>query len=79
MRICVRESARGQGLSKLLLERGLKKMREEGAGAATLEVRSGNAVARNLYRSYGFSLEGVRKNYYRAPAEDAEIYWNRNI
>ena len=79
MRICVLPSARGRGMSRLLLARALTEMGSRGARAATLEVRAGNAPAKQLYQSHGFVLEGVRKNYYRDPIEDAEIYWNRNI
>ena len=72
-------SARGRGMSRLLLARALTEMGSRGARSATLEVRAGNAPAKQLYQSHGFVLEGVRKNYYRDPIEDAEIYWNRNI
>ena len=44
-----------------------------------LEVRESNLGARNLYDSYGFRQEAVRKGYYHNPAEDAIIMWNRAI
>ena len=36
-----------------------------------LEVRVSNAVAQNLYRKYGFSRHGRKRNYYRSNNEDA--------
>ena len=40
------------------------------AGVATDEER---AALKALYEKYGFSLAGVRPNYYRNPKEDAWI------
>jgi ribosomal-protein-alanine N-acetyltransferase len=44
----------------------------------TLEVRSNNIVAQNLYKKYGFTGEGLRKNYY-GEGLHAIIMWKRNI
>jgi [ribosomal protein S18]-alanine N-acetyltransferase len=38
---------------------------------ATLEVRAGNVAAQELYRGFGFKIEGRRKGYYRDNSEDA--------
>ena len=38
-----------------------------------LEVRVSNAPARTLYEKLGFVAVGIRKNYYRFPAEDAVV------
>ena len=46
-------------------------------GDYTLEVREGNTAARALYESFGFVTEGVRRNYYTQPSEDALIMWRR--
>lgn len=45
----------------------------------SLEVREGNTAARNLYESYGFIQEAVRKSYYHNPTEDALIMWKRDL
>lgn len=79
MRICTAPEFRGRGIGTMLLEAGLRDMREHGAVSATLEVRSGNVPAIRLYEAHGFQVEGRRKNYYRSPVEDALIYWNRKI
>lgn len=36
-----------------------------------LEVREGNAPAIALYEKFGFKVDGVRKNYYKNPTENA--------
>ena len=50
-----------------------------GARAATLEVRSSNVAARGLYEGLGFAVEGVRRDYYQHPREDALILWQRRL
>ena len=54
-------------------------VRENQGDALTLEVRSGNAAARNLYKTCGFQEEAIRKAYYRHPTEDAVIMWKRRL
>ena len=43
----------------------------------TLEVRYSNIGAIRLYEKLGFVSEGVRKNFYEEPVEDALIMWKR--
>ena len=38
-----------------------------------LEVRVGNDPAIELYRHYGFSIEGIRRNYYQPSGADAHV------
>jgi [ribosomal protein S18]-alanine N-acetyltransferase len=47
--------------------------------ALTLEVRVSNHAAQELYRKFGFSSVGVRKNYYAETNEDAIVMWAREI
>ena len=51
--------------------------RKMGAKEFTLEVRVSNAGAIHVYESLGFVTEGVRKNFYEEPTEDALIMWKR--
>lgn len=60
-------------LSQLLL-RGEK---DFGIKEFTLEVRYSNMGAIHLYEKLGFVSEGVRKNFYEEPLEDALIMWKR--
>lgn len=39
-----------------------------------LEVRSSNVGARSLYQKVGFIEQGIRKQYYSEPREDAILY-----
>ncbi|MEO7135455.1 MAG: ribosomal protein S18-alanine N-acetyltransferase [Vicinamibacterales bacterium] len=64
---------RGRGLGTQLLEAVISKAADLGATVVTLEVRESNKPALQLYRSAGFTQQGVRKNYYTKPVEDALI------
>ena len=57
-----------------LISRGEK---EFGITEFTLEVRCSNMAAIRLYEKLGFVSEGVRKNFYEEPVEDALIMWKR--
>ena len=76
-RIAAVPEARRMGVGSLLMEEFLRICRENGAVSQTLEVRAGNVPALRLYEKFGFQTEGIRKNYYRNPSEDALIMWRR--
>ena len=44
----------------------------------TLEVRTSNRAAQELYRRFGFAPAGIRKNYYEG-VEDAIVMWCHDI
>ena len=48
-----------------------------GAELLHLEVRQGNEVAICLYKSFGFTTDGIRKNYYTKPLENAVLMTKR--
>ena len=50
---------------------------DSGAGHITLEVRMSNEGAQRLYKRFGFSPVGLRKNYYKD--EDALVMWANDI
>lgn len=77
--LAIRPDARRQGLAQRLLREVFVRSVEEGAEAATLEVRRSNTPAVALYRSLGFTVEGVRKDYYEQPREDALVLWCRSL
>jgi GNAT superfamily N-acetyltransferase len=51
----VRESARGGGLGRALVEAAVERARERGCGRIQLDTNEGNTGARALYESLGFS------------------------
>jgi len=73
--IAVRPECRGGGVGRSLLEFVLRMGEGLGARRATLEVRRSNSHALKLYEKLGFSVGGVRRNYYADPVEDALILW----
>ncbi len=79
LRIAVLPEYRGRGLAKKLMDQMVEYSRGKKAKSMSLEVRETNKKARNLYRSYGFEEETIRKNYYQDPKENAVIMWNRRI
>lgn len=60
-------------LTQLLLRGG----QDFGIKEFTLEVRYSNIGAIHLYEKLGFVSEGIRKNFYEEPVEDALIMWKR--
>jgi ribosomal-protein-alanine N-acetyltransferase len=71
--LAVLPELRGQGLGTQLLESVIVEAAHLGAILLTLEVRQSNEPALRLYEKAGFYREGVRKNYYTNPIEDALI------
>ena len=69
--VAVRQECRGRGLGSMLLQTTLDQGRLRHAKIAQLEVRASNTAAQSLYERCGFAVVGRRKNYYRAPTEDA--------
>lgn len=69
--VAVRTKSRRNGIGLLLIRSALKVAHQLGALTAVLEVRSSNVAAQKLYIQCGFSVAGVRKNYYAMPVEDA--------
>ena len=65
LRLAVEPAERRQGLGRLLVERGLERLRQENIQACFLEVRKDNEAAIQLYRGMGFERVGRRRGYYR--------------
>ena len=76
-RVAVHPLFRGRGFGRKLMDAVAEYTSSQGVMEITLEVRSGNQTAINLYESCGFVREAVRKDYYREPVEDAIIMWRR--
>jgi ribosomal-protein-alanine N-acetyltransferase len=68
----VNPAERRRGLGTLLMQTAEEQMKEEGAGAMSLEVAESNSVAREFYRRLGFATVGRISKYY-AGRVDAEV------
>ncbi len=71
------EAYRGRGYSKELIRKVIETGRSIGGREFTLEVRASNEIAIKLYESFGFVSEGIRREFYDFPKEDALIMWLR--
>ncbi|MCL0028773.1 ribosomal protein S18-alanine N-acetyltransferase [Dehalococcoidia bacterium] len=71
--IGVRAEHRGKGIGELLLISAIEQALNLDARMVTLEVRVSNSAARNLYKKFGMTEQGVRKGYYIDNREDALI------
>ena len=67
---------RGMGYGEILLAGMFGKALRLNAEFIVLEVRVTNLVAQSLYRKYGFSRFGRKRNYYRNDNEDA---WDMRV
>lgn len=76
--VVIEASHRRQGIGERMLRYLMETGRERGIENYTLEVRRSNDKAIALYEKLGFVMEGVRKNFYEKPVEDALIYWKRD-
>lgn len=72
-RIATDPSCRRQGAAGRLFERLEEICREKGIGRLLLEVRRSNQAAAAFYRKWGFAEDGIRKDYYASPREDAVL------
>ena len=74
--VAVHEDYRGQKIGDQLIKELVQVCKDNKSVSMTLEVRTSNTVAQNLYRKYGFKMAGIRKEYYSNNKEDAIIMWN---
>ena len=73
LNLAVAPSERRKRIASQLLLAALQSARKAGGRRAILEVRAFNTGAIAFYEGQGFVRAGIRKNYYRAPVEDALI------
>ena len=67
--VAVAPKFRRQGFAEELIE----KLTELPCSSILLEVRESNLAALQLYKKCGFAVDGIRKNYYSAPVENAVL------
>lgn len=73
MNIAVLPEYRRHGIGYQLVNELVDKLRKNGVYCLSLEVRSSNVSAINLYDKLGFTKVGCRPGYYSNPKEDAWI------
>ena len=69
--VAVSPVQRRQGIGDALIAELMERANKLELSFVTLEVRSSNAPAIELYKKHGFVPVGLRKNYYDLPKEDA--------
>jgi len=77
--VAVKKEYRRQQMGFFMISELIAKGYEQGMKSFTLEVRCSNTAAIMLYERLGFVREGVRKDFYTHPKEDAIIMWLHTI
>ncbi len=72
--IAVKAEERCKGIGRTLMRELIECARRAGVNRVTLEVKDTNLAAVSMYRSFGFTVEGIRKRYY-ANRYDALVMW----
>ncbi len=75
--IAVLEPFRNLGIGKKLVNRLIEYANQNNLSFITLEVRESNERAIGLYKSFGFKIQGKRRNFYTSPQEDAILMTKR--
>lgn len=73
--VAVDKAYRGKGIAQKMMKAFIEEGRKKNLTEFTLEVRESNLAAIRLYEKIGFKKEGVRKDFYDAPKENAVIMW----
>lgn len=68
--LAVTEAVRGKGVATRLMD---ELCLADGLTRLMLDVRVSNTPARALYEKCGFGVDGIRKNFYSHPREDAVL------
>lgn len=75
--VAVDKCYRGKGIAFRMMKAFIEEARKKNLTEFTLEVRESNLAAIRLYEKSGFKKEGVRKDFYDSPKENAIIMWLR--
>ena len=71
LKIAVSQDSQRLGAGTLLLKSFTQIAAENGVEKIFLELRAANTAALRLYQQFGWQQQGIRKNYYTNPADDA--------
>ena len=69
--VAVRPDRQREGIGHFLMDSLIRLAEEQGVTTIHLEVRVGNDTAIRLEERMGFTRDGIRKQYYTDPVEDA--------
>lgn len=75
--VAVDQSYRRKGIAYQMMQSFIEEGCKKNLTEFTLEVRESNTAAIRLYEKIGFQKEGIRKDFYDAPKENAVIMWLR--
>ena len=75
--LAVKKECRNKNAATLLLNRAISAALNEDMDFLSLEVRKSNDDAVRLYEKLKFKIEGIRKDFYEDPKEDALIMTRR--
>ena len=73
LNVAVCRDRQKEGIGYFLVNSMLMLAEAQGIHLVHLEVREGNGSARRLYQRLGFLEDGLRKNYYTDPQENAVL------
>ena len=73
LNLAVHPDFRCRGLGAMVLSELLEMAKARGCREVSLEVRVSNRAAIALYERAGFYTAGIRRHFYRNPAEDAAV------
>ena len=73
LNVAVRSDRQKEGIGYFLVDSMLKMAEMIGIHIVHLEVREGNGTARRLYERLGFKEDGLRRDYYTDPTENAVL------
>lgn len=72
--LVVATASQRRGIGHALVTAGITQLRGVGVTRCMLEVRASNGPARQLYERFGFTTDGLRKNYYRTGSGREDAY-----
>ncbi|MBQ4473998.1 MAG: ribosomal protein S18-alanine N-acetyltransferase [Lachnospiraceae bacterium] len=73
LNVAIAPEARGQKIGERMLVIAMQKLEMRGIRHFYLEVRESNEAARALYTKIGFGEDGIRRDFYEKPREDAVL------
>lgn len=73
LNVAVRSDRQKEGIGLFLVDSMLRMAEMQGIRLVHLEVRQGNGTARRLYQRLGFKEDGLRRDYYENPVENAVL------